>query len=244
MMTPARVGTHGRRLRGIPLSFSLDRFRESKVQYLHGAAFLNFDVRRFQIAMDDTRLMRSFERVGDLTRDRDRFVERDRPFSNTLGKRRSFDELEDERVFLGTIDGRDVRVVERCQHLRFATKSCETFRICREILGQHFDGDVAAECGVACAVNLTLYRRRQWPRRLRRVRDAHREQEQPSLIIHGTRCFSSSNQIIDLSYVRQFMRGEVAGLLKQSHLTEFFVLPASPPVHKWKIGQPLKGFLA
>ncbi len=48
--------------------------------------------------MDDARLVRRFERFGDLTRDRDGFVERDRPLGEALGERRSFDELEDECV--------------------------------------------------------------------------------------------------------------------------------------------------
>ena len=74
-----------------------------------------------------------------------------------MGKRRSFDELEDERVFLRAVDSSNVRVVERREHLRFAAKPREPLRVRREILGQHFDGDVSAELGVAGAVDLTLY---------------------------------------------------------------------------------------
>ena len=81
------------------------------------------------------------------------FLERDRPFGYTLGERRSFDELEDERVFLGAVDGSDVRMVERREHFCFATKPRETLRVRREVLGQHFDGDVSTECGVAGAVD-------------------------------------------------------------------------------------------
>ena len=79
---------------------------------------------------------------------------------DTLRERRSFDELEDEGVFLGAIDGGDVRVVERREHLRFATKPRETLRVRREILGQHFDRDVPSELGVTCEIDLTLYSRR------------------------------------------------------------------------------------
>ena len=38
----------------------------------------DLDVRRLQIAMDDPLLMRSFERLGDLLRDRQRLIERNR----------------------------------------------------------------------------------------------------------------------------------------------------------------------
>ena len=62
--------------------------------------------------MDDAGLVRRFERVGDLTRDRDGFFERDGALSNALGERGSFDELEDGRVLLGAVDGSNVRLSE------------------------------------------------------------------------------------------------------------------------------------
>ncbi len=105
--------------------------------------------------MDDTGPVRRFERFGDLTRDRDGFLEWNRPLGDTFRESRSFNELEDERVFFRSVDGGDVRVVERREHLRFATKPGETLRVRREILGQHFDRDVSSELGVACAVDFT-----------------------------------------------------------------------------------------
>ena len=48
----------------------------------------HLDVRRLQIAMDDALLVRRFERVGDLPRDGQRLVERDRPARDALGERR------------------------------------------------------------------------------------------------------------------------------------------------------------
>ncbi len=55
------------------------RFRQAEVQHLHGAVRAHLDIRGFEIAMDDPLLVRRFERVRDLLRDRQRFVDRDRP---------------------------------------------------------------------------------------------------------------------------------------------------------------------
>ena len=54
--------------------------------------------------------MRRFERLGDLPRDRQRFVERDRARRDPLGERRPFDQLQHERAcvrrrFLDAVDG-------------------------------------------------------------------------------------------------------------------------------------------
>ena len=48
----------------------------------------HLDVGGLQVAMDDALLVRGFERLGDLPRDRQRFVERQRPARDALGERR------------------------------------------------------------------------------------------------------------------------------------------------------------
>ena len=57
----------------------IERLREPEVQHLDRAVGPHLDVRRLQIAMDDAVLVRRLERIGDLPRDRQRFVERNRP---------------------------------------------------------------------------------------------------------------------------------------------------------------------
>ena len=54
----------------------IQRFGETEVEHLHRAVGADFDVRGLQIAMDDALLVRGFERVGDLLRDRQRLGER------------------------------------------------------------------------------------------------------------------------------------------------------------------------
>ena len=48
--------------------------------------------------MDDAVLVRRLERLGDLARDRQRFVERNRAVRDAIGERRPLDELQDERL--------------------------------------------------------------------------------------------------------------------------------------------------
>ena len=50
--------------------------RQPEVEHLHRAVGPDLDVRGLEIAMDDALLVRGFERVGDLPRDRQRFVDR------------------------------------------------------------------------------------------------------------------------------------------------------------------------
>ena len=72
----------------------------------------DLDVRRLQIAMDDALLVRGFERFGDLLRDRQRLVERDRALRDAVGERRPFDQLHHQRRravgSFQAVDGRDV----------------------------------------------------------------------------------------------------------------------------------------
>ena len=51
------------------------------------------DVRRLQIAVDDSVLVSRFERIGNLLRDLQRFVERDRAVRNSIRERRAVDQL-------------------------------------------------------------------------------------------------------------------------------------------------------
>jgi hypothetical protein len=81
-----------------------------------------------------------------------------RSTSNAIGKRVTSDQFEDERlgvaVVLDAIDGGDARMVQRRQHLRFPLEPREPVWIGRIQVGQHFDGDVAAETRVARAIDL------------------------------------------------------------------------------------------
>ena len=67
--------------------------------------------------MDDPLLVRGFERVGDLFRDRQRFVERNRPTRDPLREVFAFHQFEDQCLdaigVLDAVDVGDVRMVQR-----------------------------------------------------------------------------------------------------------------------------------
>ena len=86
--------------------------------------------------MDDALLMRRLEGLGDLLGNRQRLLDRDRATGNPLRKIFPFDQLHDQRgaarAFLQAVDVRDVRVIQRGEHFRFALKPCEPVWISRE----------------------------------------------------------------------------------------------------------------
>jgi hypothetical protein len=82
------------------------------------------DVCGLEIAMDDPLLVGRFKRLGNLTRDRQRLVDRNQSLRDPIGERRSLDQLQDECAnaiqFFNTVDAADVVMVQRGEHLGFA----------------------------------------------------------------------------------------------------------------------------
>ena len=57
------------------------------------AVFTHLDVRRFQVAMNDALLVRSFQRLGDLLGDGQGFINRQRSLREAIGESRSLDQF-------------------------------------------------------------------------------------------------------------------------------------------------------
>ena len=108
--------------------------------------------------MDDPLLVGFGKRFGDLPRDAKGFLERNRPFLDALSERRPLDELEHQEqpavVFFETVDGRDVGMVERGQHLRLALEALQPLFVTGESFGKDFDRDLALQLGVISAIHL------------------------------------------------------------------------------------------
>ena len=70
----------------------------------------------------------------------------------------AFDQFEDERVgltaVLEPIDRRNVRVVERRQHLRLAREACDAIGIEGKGVGNDLQRDVAIQLGIARTIPL------------------------------------------------------------------------------------------
>ena len=108
--------------------------------------------------MDDPLLVRRFEGFGNLLRDRQRLVERDRAERDALRQVLTLDELHHDRThtatFLEAVDVRDVRVIDGRQCLRFAREPREPIGVAGERVGQDLQRDVAIELRIARAEDL------------------------------------------------------------------------------------------
>jgi hypothetical protein len=159
----ARLG-HGRRDRGrhgrvrVLVDVAEPRARQSEVEDLHVADRRDHDVRRLEIAMDQTGLVRRFEPRGDLGGDRPCFLRRDRSVAQALGEVLALDEFHHQEAdpvrLLEAVDRGHVRVLEAGERTRLAFEAGLAFRIVRHLRRQDLEGDLAFELGVAGAVDL------------------------------------------------------------------------------------------
>ena len=135
------------------------RFCEPEVQYLDRPVVADFDVRWFEIAVDDALLMRGFERLRDLAGDRQGVTDRDRSTSDLLRQILTFNELHDQRThatgFFEAVDMRDVRMVQGGENFRFPLEASEPLGIAGKGLGECLDSDIAFKARVASLVDLT-----------------------------------------------------------------------------------------
>ena len=109
--------------------------------------------------MDDALVMGGLERFGQLTRNGQRFDEWKRAVRDPIRQRDAFDQFEHQRLpparLFKSIDSRDVRMVERRQHLRFAPESRQAVRIELEGTREHLQRHVAIQFAVSCAEHLS-----------------------------------------------------------------------------------------
>jgi hypothetical protein len=108
--------------------------------------------------MDDAEFVRGPQRLGDLLRDRQRLVERNRPAGEAFGEICSLHEFHDQRgrgaCLFEAVDLRDVRVIQRRQRFRLALEPHQPIGIAGERFRQHLQRDVAIEFAVARPIHL------------------------------------------------------------------------------------------
>src|SRR6266550_3842511 len=109
--------------------------------------------------MNDALLVSRFERVGDLSRDRQRLVDRNGSASNSIGERWSLDQLQHQSLyavrFFKAVDRGDVRVIERRQQLCFALETREAVGIGDKAVREDLERNLAVQVGIAAAIYLT-----------------------------------------------------------------------------------------
>ena len=96
----------------LPAAGWLRQPRQPEVQHLDGAVGANLDVGRLEISVNTAVFVRGVERIGNLPRDRQRFVGGDGTFGDAIRKGRTLDQLEDQRLgglrVFPPVDGRNV----------------------------------------------------------------------------------------------------------------------------------------
>ena len=135
------------------------QLREAEVEQL-GAALRQHDVRGLQIAMRDPRAVRLVERVGDLDRDLQRLVERQRTVRSCEARRERLaleilhHEIARALVFADVMDRADVRMIQRRNRACFAFEPRAQVGIGRQFRRQDLDRDGAIEARIAGLVDL------------------------------------------------------------------------------------------
>jgi hypothetical protein len=108
--------------------------------------------------VDDAALVGGRERLGHRDAQLPDALDRQAASCNVLVEALPLDQLHRQEagrgVVLDRVQGDDVRVVERRYGARLALEALEPLRVRGEALRQHLERDVAAEPGVARAVDL------------------------------------------------------------------------------------------
>ena len=97
--------------------------------------------------------MRGLQRLGDLLRDRQGLIQRDRPLRDPVGQSRPLDQLQHQRPrplsFLDAVDGGDAGVVEAGEDLRFPLEPGEPIGVLGKGVRQNLERHLAVELGVS-----------------------------------------------------------------------------------------------
>jgi hypothetical protein len=117
---------------------------QAEIQDLHAAIARDEDILRLQIAVDDAVLVRRRQAEGDLLRAFGSRFRLERAGLQALAQRPAFEQLRDQVrqavVRADVVYGEDVGMVQRFE--------------ASDVAVENFNGDIAADAGIARAVNL------------------------------------------------------------------------------------------
>jgi hypothetical protein len=110
--------------------------------------------------MDDALLVGGFQRLSDLARDGQRFVERNWSLRDAIRDRRSFHQLHHQRHgparSFQTVNVRDVRMIQSGEDFCFTLESGKPVRIGGDRRRQHLDRNLAFQVGIRRAKHFAL----------------------------------------------------------------------------------------
>ena len=136
----------------------LNRLGQSEVEHLDGAVGPDLDVRRFQIAMNDPRVVRGFEGIDDLPGDSEGVGDGQRTARDqgrqVIAAHQLHDEIGRACRRARVVDVRDVGMIERGQRLGLALEPGEPVGISGKGLRQDLQRHIAIQLRVVGAIDL------------------------------------------------------------------------------------------
>ena len=152
-----RLGDGGR-VRQVVAWARRRELREPEVEHLEPALARHHDVAGLQVAVDNALVVRGRERVGERDREVQQPGERQSARRHERGERLALDQLHGEEAdaagFLDRVERHDVPVVQRGDGPRLALEALEQVGPRGQVRGQQLHRHVAAETGVAGAIDL------------------------------------------------------------------------------------------
>ena len=131
---------------------------QTEVKDLDGAIGPHLDVGGLEVAVDDALLVRRFERLGDLSRDRQGLVEGERATRDPLRQVVPLDQLHHQSGYAATlfqaVYGGDVWMIQRGEYFGFALEPGQSVAVRRQGWRQDLDRHLALEPGVVRAIHL------------------------------------------------------------------------------------------
>ena len=135
-----------------------DRLGEPEVEQLDHALGRDANVRGLEVAVNDAGLVRRLEPLGDLPTHVDGLVDGQRSALQPRLEVLARHELHREEACVAHLvdaeDPGDVRVVQRRERLGLALETPQPLVVLGEVLGQHFDRNIALEARVFGAIDL------------------------------------------------------------------------------------------
>src|SRR5262245_49331832 len=109
--------------------------------------------------MNDSLVVRRFQRVRNLPRESKRLVERQRPTPESIRKSLAFHQLHDEKSrlmrLLQIMDRSNVGMIKGSERFGFTLKTAHPVRIARKLGRQNLDRDLSLQLRIPRPVHLT-----------------------------------------------------------------------------------------
>ena len=140
---------------GNELGSSFYHLRDAKIRDLHRARFVDEQVLRLDVAVDDAVIVRALQRRADWRHDAKRFFGREALRLQKLTEIHTIDKLHEQEVggrlrqqclsHAEVVHTDNVRVIERGERMRLLFKACGELRIIRTLRGEQFERDEAVQ---------------------------------------------------------------------------------------------------